>query len=80
MLLAFDTMNLRRVANQRKANDQGKNKYVNYAPLFDDKKTVEDVAHFWMESDFDLNLPNHNGKTLAGNCDLCYSKRNTNFG
>jgi 3'-phosphoadenosine 5'-phosphosulfate sulfotransferase (PAPS reductase)/FAD synthetase len=64
----------RRVANQRKANDQGKNKYFNYAPLFDDKKTVEDVSKFWIKSNFDLNLPNHNGRTLAGNCDLCYLK------
>jgi len=64
----------RRVANQRKANDQGKNKWFNYAPMFDDKKTVEDVSKFWMKSNFDLNLPNHNGRTLAGNCDLCYLK------
>lgn len=64
----------KRVASQRKANDQGKNKWFNYAPLFDDKKTVEDVSNFWIKSNFDLNLPNHNGRTLAGNCDLCYLK------
>jgi 3'-phosphoadenosine 5'-phosphosulfate sulfotransferase (PAPS reductase)/FAD synthetase len=64
----------RRVASQRKANELGKNKWFNYAPLFDDKKTVEDVSNFWIKSNFDLNLPNHNGRTLAGNCDLCYLK------
>ena len=64
----------RRVANQRRANESGKNKYFNYAPLFDDKKTVNDVAEFWKKSNFDLNLPNHGGKTLVGNCDLCFLK------
>ena len=35
---------------------------------------VEDVARFWESNDFDLRLPNHNGKTQAGNCDLCFLK------
>ena len=43
-------------------------------PLYDNKITVEDVGNFWKKNKFDLNLPNHNGKTLAGNCDLCYLK------
>ena len=32
------------------------------------------VGEFWRRSDFDLELPNFNGKTMHGNCDLCYLK------
>ena len=64
----------RRVASQRRQNDLGKNKWEALLPLYDAKVMVEDVGKFWANNDFDLNLPNHNGKTLAGNCDLCYLK------
>lgn len=33
-----------------------------------------DVADFWRTNTFDLELPNINGKTMHGNCDLCYLK------
>lgn len=33
-----------------------------------------DVGNFWAASSFDLELPNFNGKTMHGNCDLCYLK------
>jgi 3'-phosphoadenosine 5'-phosphosulfate sulfotransferase (PAPS reductase)/FAD synthetase len=33
-----------------------------------------DVADFWRKQTFDLGLPNINGKTMHGNCDLCYLK------
>ena len=64
----------RRVATQRRQNDSGKNKWETSFPLYDNKVAVEDVGNFWKNNKFDLNLPNHNGKTLAGNCDLCYLK------
>lgn len=32
------------------------------------------VGDFWKNSIFDLELPNINGKTMHGNCDLCYLK------
>ena len=64
----------RRVAKQKRQNDLGKNKWESLVPLYDSKITVEDVGKFWATNDFDLNLPNHNGKTQAGNCDLCYLK------
>lgn len=35
---------------------------------------AKDVGLFWKEQDFDLGLPNFNGKTLHGNCDLCFLK------
>ena len=63
-----------RVARQRKNNESGKNKWTSLVPLYDNKVMVEDVSKFWENNDFDLKLPNHNGKTLAGNCDLCFLK------
>ena len=63
-----------RVAKQRKQNDSGKNKWTSLVPLYDNKVMVEDVGNFWRNNDFDLMLPNNHGKTLAGNCDLCFLK------
>ena len=64
----------RRVGKQKRANDSGANPWESLTPLYDAKATVQDVFKFWEASNFDLNLPNHGGKTLAGNCDLCYLK------
>jgi 3'-phosphoadenosine 5'-phosphosulfate sulfotransferase (PAPS reductase)/FAD synthetase len=43
-------------------------------PLFVDGVTAQDVGSFWNQQDFDLRLPNINGKTYHGNCDLCFLK------
>lgn len=64
----------RRVAKQKENNDSDVNKWESLMPLHDDKVTVEQVGEFWKKSNFDLKLPNYNGKTIAGNCDLCYLK------
>ena len=34
----------------------------------------EDVGAFWQAQSFDLKLPNNNGVTMHGNCDLCFLK------
>ena len=34
----------------------------------------EDVGEFWRNQPFDLELPNFNGVTYHGNCDLCFLK------
>lgn len=36
--------------------------------------TKEDVGKFWKAQTFDLGLPNNNGVTMHGNCDLCFLK------
>jgi 3'-phosphoadenosine 5'-phosphosulfate sulfotransferase (PAPS reductase)/FAD synthetase len=36
--------------------------------------SAKDVGKFWQNNDFDLELPNINGKTMHGNCDLCMLK------
>jgi 3'-phosphoadenosine 5'-phosphosulfate sulfotransferase (PAPS reductase)/FAD synthetase len=48
--------------------------WTNITPMHDAKHTVEDVSEFWRKQNFDLNLTNANGKTPAGNCDLCFLK------
>jgi 3'-phosphoadenosine 5'-phosphosulfate sulfotransferase (PAPS reductase)/FAD synthetase len=36
--------------------------------------TRRDVADFWSRQNFDLELPNVDGNTAMGNCDLCFLK------
>jgi len=43
-------------------------------PLATDNVTKEIVGKFWKENSFDLKLPNNNGVTMHGNCDLCFLK------
>ena len=43
-------------------------------PLSDAKIGITEIDQFWSKQDFKLDLPTFKGKTLAGNCDLCYLK------
>lgn len=43
-------------------------------PLVTDGVTKQTVGEFWKNQSFDLGLPNMNGVTMHGNCDLCYLK------
>jgi 3'-phosphoadenosine 5'-phosphosulfate sulfotransferase (PAPS reductase)/FAD synthetase len=43
-------------------------------PLFTAKVSVQDIGNFWAKQSFNLELPTYNGRTLAGNCDLCFLK------
>ena len=43
-------------------------------PLVAAGVTKETVGLFWREQSFDLGLPNMNGVTMHGNCDLCFLK------
>jgi 3'-phosphoadenosine 5'-phosphosulfate sulfotransferase (PAPS reductase)/FAD synthetase len=43
-------------------------------PLADAGVSVQDVGAFWRAQPFDLELPTVNGRTLEGNCDLCFLK------
>jgi 3'-phosphoadenosine 5'-phosphosulfate sulfotransferase (PAPS reductase)/FAD synthetase len=45
-----------------------------HMPLADAGIGSHDVADFWRRQWFDLALPNNNGKTMHGNCDLCFLK------
>ena len=63
-----------RVAKQNRQNDNHINSWDSVCPLYTNKVTIQDVFNFWQKNNFDLKLTNNNGKTLAGNCDLCYLK------
>jgi 3'-phosphoadenosine 5'-phosphosulfate sulfotransferase (PAPS reductase)/FAD synthetase len=43
-------------------------------PLADAFVTAGAVGEFWRAQPFDLALPNNGGKTIHGNCDLCFLK------
>lgn len=43
-------------------------------PLADAGTVVSDVGNFWASQPFDLRLPNMNGRTMHGNCNLCFLK------
>lgn len=64
----------RRVAKFR-ANAHPESKHETICvPLADVGVSAHDVADFWRLMPFDLELPNMNGKTMHGNCDLCFLK------
>ena len=43
-------------------------------PICDANHTIHDVDKFWSKQSFKLDLPVVNGKTIKGNCDLCFLK------
>ena len=43
-------------------------------PLADAGISLSDIDSFWKAQPFRLELPTINGRTLAGNCDLCFLK------
>jgi 3'-phosphoadenosine 5'-phosphosulfate sulfotransferase (PAPS reductase)/FAD synthetase len=62
----------RRLA-KTKVQDQGKGA-TKYAPCGVAGVTKYNVAAFWRDQPFDLELVNDNGTTPWGNCDLCFLK------
>jgi 3'-phosphoadenosine 5'-phosphosulfate sulfotransferase (PAPS reductase)/FAD synthetase len=66
---ADEPRRLAKIGNQ----DYGKHE-EKCAPLGKDGITKEDVGAFWRAQPFDLGLPNNNGVTMHGNCDLCFLK------
>jgi 3'-phosphoadenosine 5'-phosphosulfate sulfotransferase (PAPS reductase)/FAD synthetase len=43
-------------------------------PLIDNQTTKQHVREFWRHQNFDLKLPERDGLTALGNCDLCFLK------
>jgi len=66
---ADEQRRLAKIGNQ----DYGKHEEKR-APLGQVGITKEMVGDFWRAQPFDLELPNINGVTMHGNCDLCYLK------
>lgn len=66
---ADEKRRLAKIGNQ----DYGKHE-EKIAPLGQVGVTKQIVGEFWKQQSFDLKLPNINGVTMHGNCDLCYLK------
>ena len=66
---ADEQRRLAKIGNQ----DYGKHE-EKIAPLGKVGVTKEIVGEFWARQSFDLELPNINGVTYHGNCDLCFLK------
>lgn len=65
----------RRVAKIRHRKSTSESKWATMVmPLADAGIGVQDVSDFWAAQPFDLMLPTINGRTLEGNCDLCFLK------
>jgi 3'-phosphoadenosine 5'-phosphosulfate sulfotransferase (PAPS reductase)/FAD synthetase len=65
----------RRLAKIRARGRSTEGKYETMRmPLGDAGIVVADVGAFWASQPFDLRLPNMNGRTMHGNCDLCFLK------
>jgi 3'-phosphoadenosine 5'-phosphosulfate sulfotransferase (PAPS reductase)/FAD synthetase len=64
----------KRVASFRfNPHPETKDEYVRI-PLADAFVGAQEVGDFWHAQPFDLELPNIGGKTMHGNCDLCFLK------
>lgn len=66
---ADEKRRLAKIGNQ----DYGKHEEKT-APLGQVGVTKQIFGEFWKQQPFDLKLPNMNGVTMHGNCDLCYLK------
>lgn len=65
----------RRVMKIRHRKSTSESKWATMVvPLADAGVGVQDVTDFWGTQPFDLMLPTINGRTLEGNCDLCFLK------
>ena len=64
----------RRLAKIRANPSDGRKGVTRFAPLGEAGIAVAEVGAFWERQPFDLRLPNMNGKTMHGNCDLCFLK------
>ena len=61
----------RRAAKMLGTLDEGQERLL---PLYREGIIAMDISEFWKAQDFDLQLPNNNGVTDWGNCDLCFLK------
>lgn len=65
----------RRVNKIRNRGSTSESKHATMVlPLADAGVSVHEVSAFWLNQSFDLRLPTVNGRTLEGNCDLCFLK------
>lgn len=69
-VIGFRGDEMRRVNKMGKRNDR----WTEIAPMAEAGVAKRDVQKWWNEQPFDLRLPNIDGRTPLGNCDLCFLK------
>lgn len=74
MMIGIRADEPRRVAKMRNGKNSESVKIINSVPLADAGIGVHEINEFWEAQPFNLRLPTHNGRTLHGNCDLCFLK------
>lgn len=74
MMVGIRADEQRRVAKMRGGKHSESSHITNLVPLADAGVTVQEVNAFWSAQPFNLELSTFNGRTLAGNCDLCFLK------
>lgn len=73
-VIGFRADERHRLARIRAREASGGDPWIVRAPLVAEGTTKADVGAFWAKQNFDLRLPNINGVTPYGNCDLCFLK------
>ena len=65
---------MRRVVKLTDPARMARERWINACPLAEAGVTRRDIAAWWRDQPFDLKLPNRDGVTPLGNCDLCFLK------
>ena len=65
---------MRRVVKMTDPTRMARERWTNACPLAEAGITRREVAAWWRGQPFDLGLPNRDGVTPLGNCDLCFLK------
>ena len=65
---------MRRVVKMTDPARMARERWTNACPLAEAGVTRREVAAWWQTQPFDLGLPNRDGVTPLGNCDLCFLK------
>ena len=63
-----------RADEKNRIKDKKKDGYYPHYPMALAKESLEEVEEFWKSQPFKLRLPVVKGKTMMGNCDLCFLK------
>lgn len=71
MIIGFRADEPRCVA---KLSNPTKEPFDRLAPLASAGVNTDKILEFWKNNNFDLNLPSVDGKTVGGNCDMCFLK------
>tara|TARA_R100001015_G_C4606352_1_gene161421 strand:- start:157 stop:975 length:819 start_codon:yes stop_codon:yes gene_type:complete len=63
-----------RYDEKHRAKTKFRDGFYPFFPLVNNKNNLNDIENFWQQQSFKLQLPIVKGKTLMGNCDLCFLK------